>query len=1119
MRYSEKIQEVLNLRKGEGKIVSMLMLYSFFLTMALALFFTAASAIFLTQFPITNLPYVYIAACILLLLLYNLYGQLEKYISGKVLFMGEVLVLLLSVLLFRFGFAYAQAGWLAFGLIIWHRVMAIYCSGGFGKLTLILFDVRQSKRLSGLISSMEVPASVLGYLLASVMVPVIGTENLLLISASGLLGAFVSLALLIVRSKKSFSQPATTVEEILPKEKQIPQHVPAFFKNKFIYSLSITCFLAVVAFILIEFAFLSQVDEKFKDEAKIAYFIGIILATGQLLAFFIKTFFYSYLLRQYGIQLALFALPFALGVVTITGIISGLFTDSNFLLLWMWVVIMLVNDTLKSALYNSTFTTLLQPLQKKVKLMGWDILGTVEAVATGISGLILVVLGAIGALSLAHFSLFLLLMLAAWAVSIKYLNKHYIITLEVALKKRLLEGNTLQLNDAATLELLHNKLESSYPGEVLYALDVLCKGKGSKVPELLSKLIAHSAPEVRREVLKRIEALKLFSLQPQVKERIAAEEVKENKKLAIRIFCFLGEAAVVDEISPLLDSSEYSVQAGALVGLFCHGGINGIILAGQRLNEYVSSADPVKRAFAAGVIGEVGIHHFYHPLLILLEDENVLVRKAALKAAGLIRHPRLFAPMLKAVSSPEVFEGAMQALINTGESVISLFEAEFSNPDYNPVRLRRLVYICGRVGGSKSIELLQHKLNFKNIEVRNQILHSLTLCQYKPNSNEKDAVLQTIYAELKDAAWFLTCIEVISANATAEDLSFYSHLIRALELELHHLKKRLLLLLSFIYKSNDFFQVWSSLQLGTKEKRANAIEILDVLVAKELSSVILPLLEDFSIHQQAKILNARFPQKKLPLNLYLQKLINRQEVPVVNIWTQTISLYIVRQLQLTELVNEVVLSVSHPNKLVAETALWALQAFHPDNYWNYLSMLSTDDSSLLQLIQSNKNPNAMKPKLLAVEKVMALKTTRIFGETSEDILVDIASILKEVPLNAEEVVFEKGEIGTCMYIIYDGIVQVHDGETKLAELKKRDFFGELSLLDTEPRSASVTAKEDTLLLRLDQHSFYEIMADRVEVTREIIKILCRRLRYQNQLVAELKEQTAVAVLDKTLAPD
>jgi CRP-like cAMP-binding protein len=152
----------------------------------------------------------------------------------------------------------------------------------------------------------------------------------------------------------------------------------------------------------------------------------------------------------------------------------------------------------------------------------------------------------------------------------------------------------------------------------------------------------------------------------------------------------------------------------------------------------------------------------------------------------------------------------------------------------------------------------------------------------------------------------------------------------------------------------------------------------------------------------------------------------------------------------------------------------------------------------------------MSTKLLTIEKVMALKTTGLFRETAEDLLVDIAFILKEVPFKKDDIIVEKSEVGTCMFIIYSGSVKVHDADLTLATLKSRDFFGELSLLDTEPRSASVTALEDSLLLRIDQHAFYEIMADRMEVIREIMKILCSRLRHQNQEVARLSEQLNVA---------
>ena len=64
----------------------------------------------------------------------------------------------------------------------------------------------------------------------------------------------------------------------------------------------------------------------------------------------------------------------------------------------------------------------------------------------------------------------------------------------------------------------------------------------------------------------------------------------------------------------------------------------------------------------------------------------------------------------------------------------------------------------------------------------------------------------------------------------------------------------------------------------------------------------------------------------------------------------------------------------------------------------------------------------------------------------------------------------------------------------LVELGPRDIFGEMAALDTEPRSATVTALEPTSLFRLEQEALYELMADRIEVVRGVIRILCSRLR-------------------------
>ena len=113
--------------------------------------------------------------------------------------------------------------------------------------------------------------------------------------------------------------------------------------------------------------------------------------------------------------------------------------------------------------------------------------------------------------------------------------------------------------------------------------------------------------------------------------------------------------------------------------------------------------------------------------------------------------------------------------------------------------------------------------------------------------------------------------------------------------------------------------------------------------------------------------------------------------------------------------------------------------------------------------------------LSTIEKIIALKTVDTFAGAPDNVLANVAALLQEVELAVGETIIEKGDPGDCMYIIVSGKVQVHNGDHTLNHLTESDVFGEMAVLDPEPRVASVSAVEQTLLLRLDQESFYELM--------------------------------------------
>jgi CRP-like cAMP-binding protein len=131
---------------------------------------------------------------------------------------------------------------------------------------------------------------------------------------------------------------------------------------------------------------------------------------------------------------------------------------------------------------------------------------------------------------------------------------------------------------------------------------------------------------------------------------------------------------------------------------------------------------------------------------------------------------------------------------------------------------------------------------------------------------------------------------------------------------------------------------------------------------------------------------------------------------------------------------------------------------------------------------------------------------------------DINKVLKSATgkkFEAGHVIFKEGDNGDCFYLIIDGRVRVTkklDGEKveEVATLKAGDYFGEMALLDGEPRSASVTAVEPTKVLEVRNSQFIKMIMDDDNFARKVLWAFCttfaRRLRATNSLLTEFAKR-------------
>lgn len=105
---------------------------------------------------------------------------------------------------------------------------------------------------------------------------------------------------------------------------------------------------------------------------------------------------------------------------------------------------------------------------------------------------------------------------------------------------------------------------------------------------------------------------------------------------------------------------------------------------------------------------------------------------------------------------------------------------------------------------------------------------------------------------------------------------------------------------------------------------------------------------------------------------------------------------------------------------------------------------------------------------------------------------------------AGEFVFRQGELGTEMFVVRKGEVEIireGDPPDSIALLEKGDFFGEMSLLEDVPRSASARARTNTTLLRVDGAMFTDLVRSQPEFAVCIMRRLSRRLRELDRRLA------------------
>jgi CRP-like cAMP-binding protein len=160
-------------------------------------------------------------------------------------------------------------------------------------------------------------------------------------------------------------------------------------------------------------------------------------------------------------------------------------------------------------------------------------------------------------------------------------------------------------------------------------------------------------------------------------------------------------------------------------------------------------------------------------------------------------------------------------------------------------------------------------------------------------------------------------------------------------------------------------------------------------------------------------------------------------------------------------------------------------------------------------------------KKATIDKAGLLNAHPLFRELGADVRAQLVTYAISRDFARGSVIFSKGDPGTCLFVVCDGVVQVTAPSTEgknavLNLIGAGEIFGEIALLDGQPRTADAIAFSDCNLMVIERRDFIPLLRSQPETAIRLIEILCSRLRRTTRQVEDLMFLDSTSRLAKAI---
>jgi len=1050
----DKLKKMVNLKKGEGKKVLLFFSFNFFIVAMSIVAKTARDAYFLSRYDRSLLPLMFLVVAIGVAFMLTVYTRLAKKISQRQMFLSSTLLFIVSLSVGQF----FVTGWVIPILYVWVDVVVVIMVIQFWNFASESFEPRQAKRLFGLIGGGGSFAAMLVGVSLKPFVKAVGTSWLLVLaSVFALIALGIGLTILSQAAAQKRLKPPRTKRNVSVRRHKM---------DPFLKGIAIVIALSAVVTTVVDYQFKIIASNTFPAEGDLVSFFGNFYALTGFASLFVQFFLTGPILSRFGILMGLLTLPLMLTFGVAAILISPVLLSATFA--------KFSDQTFKFTINSSSLELLWLPVPGEKRIAFKPLIsGTIKSSAEGLAGLTTYFI--VKVVALQYLSILSLGVVLIWLITALRLKRGYVKALMVAVEKRQLdfEEFALDVHDSAMVATLKKTLENPDPIHQLFALDLIDGLPLTAWRDTLKKLFDQGNPEVRKRLLE------LTWDEPGIlPDEQIIQTIREDPAVAVEAITVAGKRkllTLIPDLEARLEALEERIRAAAAAAILDLGE-GPLEKARQVLQNMLENPDEAVQIVALNCLVRNEEFLSQDQVAAFLRSASPAIRETALDIAQFRNDPVLIPAIAENLDLPQTALKARQVLKNyPSREVLEYFNQSFQNTELKRKHRLGMLRALREYPSEDSIRMLLNQLDTRDFQVYAEIIDSLLVVARSHPLNEK--TLKQLEGETTKVAKTL-----YQLNETLRLLPHHKDALLLKDFLETAIRRRIptLIKLGILDVPETPVETYiHTIISGDTDRLPFVLEFFENVLTKEERSLISPLIEPISLEERGQIGSRYFSD--LP-----KKLIPELERSVysLNKWQSAIALdYLFRSANTTVLkrLDWQRVPVSRANRELISRYLES----NPGQF-DFIP------------VERFKLDGSLKAMYSTLEKTILLKTVNLFKTIPAENLSRISQIAEEVRFSAQTSIFKEGDYGDSLFIVVEGKVRIHKGKMDLALLGKGDCLGEMALLDQEPRSADATTTEESVLLRIAQEEFYEVLGSNTEIMQGIIKLLTSRLREANE---------------------